>query len=193
MYKRFIEKKALWRNGLPWWLRQLRICLQCRKPGFDSWMGKIPWRREWLPTLVFLPRESHGQRNPASYSPWGRKESDTTERLHLSGMVAENTHPFSEFLLLFPFSLPWRGTEKEELRQSIITLAFSAASSTSSFYHLFYNLRRLFTFRLFPSLNSISWVFYPTMNFSTPQWIFLQLSTQIFHATSNSMQDVFPA
>ena len=179
--------------GLPWWLRQLSVCLQWGRPGFDPWVRKIPLRRKWQPTPVLLPRKSHGLRSLVGYSPWGRKESDTTERPHLSGMVAENTHPFSEFLLLFPFSLPWRGTEKEELRQSIITLAFSAASSTSSFYHLFYNLRRLFTFRLFHSLNSISWVFYPTMNFSTPQWIFLQLSTQIFHATSNSMQDVFPA
>ena len=32
--------------GLPWWLRQLRICLQCRRPRFDPWVLKIPWRRE---------------------------------------------------------------------------------------------------------------------------------------------------
>ena len=133
------------------------------------------------------------ERRPGRLQSVGCKELDMTEWLHLSWMVSENTHPLSEFLLLFPFSLPWRGTEKEMLRQSIITLAFSAASSTSPFYHLFYNWRRLFTFRLFHSLNSISWVFYPTMNFSTPRRIFLQLSTQTFHATSNSMQDVFPA
>ena len=36
---------------------------QCRRPGFDPWVRKIPWRREWLPTPVFLPRESHGQRS----------------------------------------------------------------------------------------------------------------------------------
>ena len=44
-----------------------------------SWVGKIPWRREWLPTPVFWPGEFHGL-----YSPWGRKESDTTGRLSLS-------------------------------------------------------------------------------------------------------------
>jgi len=38
-----------------------RICLQCRRPRFDPWVGKIPWRREWLPTPVFWPGESHGQ------------------------------------------------------------------------------------------------------------------------------------
>ena len=40
------------------------------------------WRRKWQPTPVFLPGESHGQRSLVGYSPWGRKESDMTERLH---------------------------------------------------------------------------------------------------------------
>ena len=42
-----------------------RVCLQCRRPRFDPWVGKIPWRREWQPTLVFLPGEFHGQRSLA--------------------------------------------------------------------------------------------------------------------------------
>ena len=45
---------------------------------FDPWVGKIPWRREWLPTPVFWPGEFLGL-----YSPWGLKESDTTEQLSL--------------------------------------------------------------------------------------------------------------
>ena len=44
-----------------------------------------PWRREWQPTPVFLPGKSHGLRILVGYSPWGRKESDTTERLHFDG------------------------------------------------------------------------------------------------------------
>ena len=40
---------------------------------------KIPWRRKWQPTPVFLPRKSHGQRTLAGYSPQGHKESDMTE------------------------------------------------------------------------------------------------------------------
>ena len=52
--------------------------------GFDAWVGKIPWRRKWQPT-VLLPGESHGQRSLAGCSPWGPKESDTTEWL--------STHP----------------------------------------------------------------------------------------------------
>ena len=67
--------------GLPWWFRSYRICLQCRRLRFNPWVRKIPWRREWLPTLVFLPREFHVQRSLAGFSPWGHKESDTTEQL----------------------------------------------------------------------------------------------------------------
>ena len=51
----------------------------CNVGRFDSWVWKILWRREWQPTLVFLPGESHGQRKMARYSPWGLKELDTTE------------------------------------------------------------------------------------------------------------------
>ena len=45
------------------------VCLQCGRPGFDPWVRKIPWRRKWHPTPVFLPRESHGQRSLVGYSP----------------------------------------------------------------------------------------------------------------------------
>ena len=50
-----------------------------KSPSFDPWVRKIPWGREWQPTPVFLSGESHGQRSLAGYSPWGHKESDTTE------------------------------------------------------------------------------------------------------------------
>ena len=68
----------------PWWLRSQRICPHCGRPRFYPWVGKIPWRRVWQTTPVFLPGESHGQRSPVGYSPWGRKESDRTEQLTLS-------------------------------------------------------------------------------------------------------------
>jgi len=50
---------------------------QCRRHGFVPGVGKIPRRRAWQPTLVFLPGESQGQRSLAGYSPWGHKGSDT--------------------------------------------------------------------------------------------------------------------
>ena len=55
---------------------------QCRRCLFDPWVGKIPWRREWQSTPVFLSGESHGQRSLVDYNPWGCKESDMTEHAH---------------------------------------------------------------------------------------------------------------
>ena len=57
-------------------------CLQFGRPRFDPWVGKISWRRKQQPTPVLLPGESHGWRSLVGYSPWSRKESDTTERFH---------------------------------------------------------------------------------------------------------------
>ena len=50
-------------KGLPWWLSGKESTYQCRRSGFDPQVRKIPWRRKWQPALVFLPGESHGQRN----------------------------------------------------------------------------------------------------------------------------------
>ena len=58
---------------------------QCKRPkllGYDPWVGKIPWSKEWQPTPVFLLGKFHGQRSLAGYSPWACKESDTTEHIH---------------------------------------------------------------------------------------------------------------
>ena len=56
-----------------------RIHLQCRRPGFDPWVGKIPWRRAWQATPVFFPGESPRREEPVGHTPWGHKESNTTE------------------------------------------------------------------------------------------------------------------
>ena len=55
--------------------------LQCRRPRFNLWVGKISRRRKWLLTPIFLPGEFHGQRSLVGYSPWSHKELDTTEQL----------------------------------------------------------------------------------------------------------------
>ena len=85
--------------------QQLRICLQCRRPRLTPQVGKIPWRREWLPTPVFWPGEFQGQRSLIDYSPWDRKESDTTERLSTTSNISINNTE-SSFLVfchsLFP-------------------------------------------------------------------------------------------
>ena len=54
------------------------LCRRYKRWGFHPWVGKIPWRRPWQPTPVFLPGESHGQRSLV-YTTWGFKESDSTE------------------------------------------------------------------------------------------------------------------
>ena len=59
--------------GLPWWHRQLSVCLQCGRPGFDPWVRKILWRRKWQPAPALFPGKSCGQRCLVGYSPWDCK------------------------------------------------------------------------------------------------------------------------
>ena len=68
------------------WLSGKESACQCRRRRFDPWVRKIPWRRKWQPTPVFLPGKRHGQWSLEGYSPWGRKELDATEhsRVHLN-------------------------------------------------------------------------------------------------------------
>ena len=66
--------------------QMVKDLLAVQETWFDPWVRKTPCRRKWQPTPVFLPRESHGQRSLAGYSPWGHKESDTAEKLILSNL-----------------------------------------------------------------------------------------------------------
>ena len=72
--------------GLLWWLRWWRVPLQCRRPGFDPWVGKIPWRRAWQSTLVFLPGES----------PWteesGGLQSMRSQRVGHNWAIRDTAH-----------------------------------------------------------------------------------------------------
>ena len=80
------EKNGLYfPSWLPWWLRGSRICPQCGRPGFDPWVGKIPWEKgiathssvsDWR-----IPRTEEAG---GLYSPWGRQDLDTTEAVTLS-------------------------------------------------------------------------------------------------------------
>ena len=66
------------------WCSGKESTCQCRRHRFDPWVGRIPWRRKWQPTPVFLTGKSLGQRSLAGYSLWGRKELD---------METEHTFP----------------------------------------------------------------------------------------------------
>ena len=70
---------------IPRWLNGKESAFQCRRCmrlTFDPWVRKMPWRRKWQPTPVFLPVKSHGKRSLMDYSPWRHKESDRTEHMH---------------------------------------------------------------------------------------------------------------
>ena len=57
-------------------------CRRCKRHSVDPSVRKIPWRRKWQPSPVFLPGKFHGQRSLVGYCPWGCKESDLAERTH---------------------------------------------------------------------------------------------------------------
>ena len=100
----------------PKWLNGKEPTCQSRRPRFDPWFWKIPWRWKWQPIPVFLPGESHGQRSLVGYSPRGLKESDTAEWLNSSIRFSIYTI-FIGFLYtlliyyflrdIFPFSPPF--------------------------------------------------------------------------------------
>ena len=83
---------------------------QCGKWAFVPWVGKIPWRRKWLTTPVFLPGESHGQRSLTGHSPRGREGSDdlATKQKQQHGLSWNPPPPVSQGLLpsFFPSAHP---------------------------------------------------------------------------------------
>ena len=81
-------------KGLLRWCSGIESTCQCRRCGFDPWVRKVPWRRKWQPTPVFLPGKFHRQGSLVGYWPWGCKESDTTEWLitHTHGHTHTHTH-----------------------------------------------------------------------------------------------------
>ena len=66
--------------GLSWWLNGKESTYQCRRCGFNPWVGKIPWRRKWQATPVFLAGKFQRQSNLVGFSPQVCKRVDTTEQ-----------------------------------------------------------------------------------------------------------------
>ena len=82
MLVNFLETSTSYTWGFPGSIGDKESIFQFRshkKLGFDPWVRKIPWRRAWQPTPVFLPGESHGQRSLAGSGPLDHKELVTTE------------------------------------------------------------------------------------------------------------------
>ena len=85
-------------------------CRRCKRRGVSPWVGKIPWRRAWQPTPLFLPGESHGQRSLVGYSPWGHRESDAAEAEHTCTHAHTHTHTHTSLLQPSHHVLPpWAG------------------------------------------------------------------------------------
>ena len=72
--------------------------MQCRRLGFDPWVRKIPWKRKWQPTPVFLPEKSHGQRSLVSYYPKGCSILGVRFHLALGFSVALTKFPAHLFI-----------------------------------------------------------------------------------------------
>ena len=75
-----------------------------RHGGFNLWVQNIPWKRAWQPTPVFLPEESHGQRNLVGYSPQGHKESDMTSDIECT-RTHTHTHTHTQTYFKYVYSV----------------------------------------------------------------------------------------
>ena len=93
-------------------------CRRCKKHGFNPWVGKIPRRRAWKSTPIFLPGESHGQKSLTGYSPQGCKELDPTEApsLSLSNFSLQIFIPFLVFFLTPSVTLSSMLTGNDDIR-----------------------------------------------------------------------------
>ena len=87
-------------SPLPWWLHGKESIYQCWRHwrlGFCLLVRKIPWRRKWQPTPLFLPGESHGQRSLVCHSPWGRESwSQLTDWARMHACLSLRAMPKTE-------------------------------------------------------------------------------------------------
>ena len=90
--------------GPPRWLSGKEFACQCRRFGFSPWIRKIPWRRKWQPTLIFLPGKFQGQRSLVGYSPRGCKELDMVEQLNMYPPWFSSQGPDLHLLLIPVFT-----------------------------------------------------------------------------------------
>ena len=81
---------------------------QCRRHRFNPWVRKIPWRREWEPSPIFLPGKSHGEKRLVSYTPWGHKgvrHNFSSVQFRLS-VVSDSLRPHGLHHTWLPSPLP---------------------------------------------------------------------------------------
>ena len=120
--KQLIFNPSISWTGLPRWHSGRKPACQCRRYRFSLWVGKVPWRRKWQPTPVFLPGKLHGQRSLAGYSPWGREESNMIEHKHtVPGIPCAGTFLVARWLrICLPVQGMWIWVLVEELRSHML-------------------------------------------------------------------------
>ena len=111
---------------VPQWLR---IHLPSRRCRFHLWVRKIPWRRKWQPTPVFLPGESHGRRSLVGYSPRCRKELDTISLSLSWGSQGKNTEVVCHSLLQWTMKVKVKSLSRVQLFVTPWTVAYQAPPS----------------------------------------------------------------
>ena len=114
-------------------------CRRCKRHGFDPWVGKIPWRREWQPTPVFLPGGSHGRRSLVGCRLWGRTESDTTKRfssssIHRKHLAVRQQGELSCQLVGKPISGLWCGHFKRKYQNGRPICGFKLSITVKNVY-----------------------------------------------------------
>ena len=139
------------------WLKKKKICLQRRIPGFNSWIGKIPWRRAWQPTPVFLPGKFHGQRSLEGYSPQGCTESDRTEATEQQQQQA-SVSSVKWLRSVQLFSTPWTAAHQASLSitNSWSLLKLMSIESVMPSNHLILSRPLLLPPSVFPSIRVFS-------------------------------------
>ena len=101
-----LKRQHYWNSGLPWWLRDTESACSAGYPGLI--LGdEGPWGRKWKCTPVFLPEESHGQRNLVGYSPRDHRESGMTEWLTLLLALYGNRQVKVTFISCINFTYHW--------------------------------------------------------------------------------------
>ena len=96
------------------WLIGKESTWEGRRCCLNPWVRRIPWKRTWQSTPVFLPEKVHGPKNLVDYSPWGHKESDTTETVHKHRSMR-----------VFAGSIMWQGRQSGLfLRLTLVDLIF---------------------------------------------------------------------
>ena len=132
----------------------------CRRRRFNSWVGKIPWRREWQLTPVFLPGKSHGQRILVGYSPWGHRGSDMTEQLNNNNNKTESSEaPNASGLSWRPglslrAMLSWCFSHRRRQRRWPVTYPTPAPKTPVREWHCW-----------------TSWIPYPNVNVFAKSWL----------------------